>query len=147
MTQSAPSEAGRIARFMGLPQWEKIDDIGLVERVRKGFPARTAAIVVEQIDPEGRFVKATDIIPKSTLHRRKDRNLTQDESERVWALAKVLTEALRVYHGDMKRAARFLAQEHAMLAGRTPMDMAIASIAGADLVLKLLAKADAGVAA
>jgi uncharacterized protein (DUF2384 family) len=38
-------------------------------------------------------------------------------------------------------------QEHPLLGGRTPIDLAKESIAGADLVLKLLAKADAGVAA
>jgi uncharacterized protein (DUF2384 family) len=34
-----------------------------------------------------------------------------------------------------------------MLGGRTPIDIAKESIVGADLVLTLLAKADAGVAA
>jgi len=65
------SEAGRIAKFMGLADWAKLDDLGLVERVAKGFPVKTATIVIERLDPKGKFVRATDIIPKSTLHRRK----------------------------------------------------------------------------
>lgn len=141
------SEAVRIAKFMGLPHWEGMDDMGLVERVRKGFPARTATVVVERIDPHGRFVRATDIIPKSSLHRRKDQPLTKDQSEKVWALSKVFSEILRVYHGDSDQAAHFLVRKHPMLAGRQPIELAIESIAGADLVLKLLAQADAGVAA
>ncbi len=147
LTSTATSEAGRIARLMGLPHWEQMDDIALVERVRQGFPAKTAAFVVEQIDPEGRFFKATDIIPRTTLHRRKARTLTKDESEKLWALAKVLTEAQRIYGGDAARLARFLALEHPMLANRTPIDMALESMAGADLVLRLLSRGDAGVAA
>jgi putative toxin-antitoxin system antitoxin component (TIGR02293 family) len=144
--RGATSEARRIAKFMGLADWAKVDDLGLVERVAKGFPVKTATVVIERIDPEGKFVRATDIIPKSTLHRRKHA-LTKDESEKIWALSKVFFEVLRIYHDDAGRAARFMIQEHPMLGGRTPIDLAKESIAGADLVLKLLAKADAGVAA
>jgi putative toxin-antitoxin system antitoxin component (TIGR02293 family) len=142
----AISEARRIAKFMGLADWAKMDDLGLVDRVAKGFPVKTATVVMERIDPEGKFVRATDIIPKSTLHRRKHA-LTKDESEKVWALSKVFYEVLKIYHDDAGRAARFMIQEHPMLGGRTPIDIAKESIAGADLVLTLLAKADAGVAA
>ncbi len=142
----ATSEARRIAKFMGLPDWAKVDDLGLVERVAKGFPVKTATIVIERIDPHGKFVRATDIIPKSTLHRRKQA-LTKDESEKIWAISKVFYEVLKLYHDDAGRAARFMLQVHPMLGGRAPIDLAKESIAGADLVLKLLAKADAGVAA
>jgi putative toxin-antitoxin system antitoxin component (TIGR02293 family) len=142
----AISEARRIAKFMGLADWAKMDDLGLVDRVAKGFPVKTATVVMERIDPEGKFVRATDIIPKSTLHRRKHA-LTKDESEKVWALSKVFYEVLKIYHDDARRAARFMIQEHPMLGGRTPIDIAKESIVGADLVLTLLAKADAGVAA
>ena len=51
-TETGPvSEARRIAKFMGLPDWAKLDDLGLVERVAKGFPVRTATVVMERIDP------------------------------------------------------------------------------------------------
>jgi len=135
-----------MAKFMGFADWAKVDDLGLVERIAKGFPVKTATVVMERIDPQGKFVRATDIIPKSTLHRRKHA-LTKDESEKVWALSKVFYEVLRVYHEDAGKAARFLVQEHPMLGGRAPIELAKESIAGAELVLKLLAKADAGVAA
>jgi putative toxin-antitoxin system antitoxin component (TIGR02293 family) len=141
------SEASRIAKFIGLTRWDKVDDIGMVERVRDGFPARTATTVVERIDPTGRFVKATDLIPKSTLHRKKDHKLSKDESQKVWALSRVFLEVLRLYDQDVDRAAFFMVQKHPMLADRTPIDVAIESMTGADLVLKLLAKADAGIAA
>jgi putative toxin-antitoxin system antitoxin component (TIGR02293 family) len=143
------SEASRIARFMGLRRWSEIDDLGLVEAVRKGLPVKTAQAVAQKIDPDGRYLKSTDIIPKSTLHRRQksQQPLSKDESERVFALSKVLSEALRLYGGDAERCAHFMIRKHPMLGNRTPLDLTIESIAGADLVLKLLAKADAGVAA
>lgn len=143
------SEARRIAHFIGLDRVKDIDDLGLVERVTKGFPVRTVATVIKRIDPDGRFVKETDIIPKSTLHRRgrDQKPLSRDESERLLALSRVFSETLRLYHDDSAKSAQFLVTPHAMLGGQSPMQLAIGSIAGADLVMKLLQKADAGQAA
>ena len=134
---------------MGLPRSREIDDLALVEIVRRGFPANTAKTVVQRVDPDGRFLLATDIIPKSTLHRRlkNQKPLTKDESEKIFALSKVFAEVLRIYHGDKDLAARFLIFPHPMLNNRPPIDLAKESIAGADLILKVLAQADAGVAA
>lgn len=142
------SEASRIAQFMGLPRWQSVDDLGLVARVQKGFPAATAETVARRIDPRGSFLKATDIIPKSTLHRREkdQRPLSQDDSEKVLALSRVFSEALRIYHDDAAACGVFLTRPHPLLGRRAPVDLATESIAGADLVLKLLSKAEAGVA-
>lgn len=152
MTTATPipsSNSSRIAEFMGLPRWREIDDLDLVARVQKGFPARTAATVVSRIDPEGRFLKATDIIPRSTLHRREKDNrlLTQGESEKILALSRVFAEVLRIYHQDSDASGHFLTRAHSLLGNRPPIDLATESIAGADLVLRILAQADAGVAA
>lgn len=147
--ESSHSEANAIAHFIGLPRWKDVDDLGLVDRVSKGFPLRSVATVVQRIDPEGRFMRVTDIIPKSTFHR-KERNkqpLSKDESEKILALSKVFSEALRIYRGDRQKCAEFLARPHAMLGARSPLVLARESIAGADLVLKLLSQADTGVAA
>ena len=143
------SEAHRLAEFMGLPRWRDLDDLGLVGRVQKGFPAATVQTVVNRIDPDGRFLKATDIIAKSTLHRReKDKKpLSQDDSEKVLALSRVFSEVLSIYHGDDDASGHFLTRAHPMLGNRAPIDVATESIAGSDLVLRLLAKADAGIAA
>lgn len=141
------SEAKRIARFLDLPKWNEADDLSLVSRVLKGLPSRTVTTVVRRIDPDGRFVQETDLIPKSTWHRRKDQALTKDQSEKIWALSKLFLEVLRLYHDDGDKAARFLMQPHPMLGNRTPIALAKESMAGADLVMKLLAQADAGVAA
>lgn len=144
---SAASEAMRIARFLDLPRWREADDLSLVDRVHRGLPAKTVTTVVRRIDPEGRFVQETDLIPKSTWHRRKGQALSRDQSERIWALSKLFLEVLRLYHDDGERAARFLVQPHPLLGSRSPIELAKESVAGADLVMKLLAKADAGVAA
>jgi putative toxin-antitoxin system antitoxin component (TIGR02293 family) len=142
------SEAARLAAFLGLPKAKRMSDLGLVERVEKGFPPNTAKVIVRRVDPKGQFLQLTHIIPRSTYHRRVKNMqvLTKDESEKILALAKVFVQLLRHYHEDSKLAAHFLLREHPMLGGRTPIDVAKDSTAGADLVLKLLAQAEAGVA-
>jgi putative toxin-antitoxin system antitoxin component (TIGR02293 family) len=142
------SEAARLAAFLGLPQAKRMSDLALVERVEKGFPPNTAEVIVRRVDPKGQFLQPTHIIPKSTYHRRVKNMqvLTKDESEKILALARVFVQLLRHYHEDSKLAAHFLLREHPMLGGRTPIDVAKDSTAGADLVLKLLAQAEAGVA-
>lgn len=140
------SEAARIARFMGLRNWKTVTDLGLIDRVRDGLPAETVETVAARIDPDGRMFAPTDIIPKSTWHRRKSKqSLTKDESEKVLAFSKVFTEALRLYHDDGRKVVQFMSSGHPMLGGRTPIDLVMGSISGADLVLKLMARADAGV--
>jgi len=141
------SEARRMARFLDLPKWKDADDLSMAGHVSRGLPARTVSIVVKKIDPEGRFFHETDLIPKSTWHRRRDQDLTKDESERVWALSKLFLEVLRIYHDDSDRASRFLVQPHPLLGNRSPIELAKESIVGADVVMNLLARADAGVAA
>ena len=142
------SEASRLAVFLGLPGGRRMSDLGLVESVARGFPPKTAITLAKRVDPSGRFLQAHHFIPKSTYHRRlkNTQALTKEESARILALAKVFVEVLRHYHDDSKLAAHFLLREHPMLGGRTPMDIAKESTAGADLVLKLLAQAEAGVA-
>jgi len=141
------SEPDQLAKFIGLPKWQDVDDFSLVEHIRNGFPVSTVFVVVERIDPDGRFLKVSDVIPKSTLHRRKNQTLTKDESEKVWALARVLAEVLRLYHGDREKAALFLSRGHPLMRGRSPIQLATESTAGADLVLQFLGRAEAGVAA
>jgi len=150
MTQSIPrSEAGRIAQFMGLPEWAKINDIRLVERVESGLPISTARAIVQNIDPGGHHLHLYDLIPRATYYRRKDKKqaLTKDQSEMIFALSKVFSETIRQYHDDKESASLFLSLKHHLLGGRSPLDVARESTAGADLVLKLLAQAEAGIAA
>jgi putative toxin-antitoxin system antitoxin component (TIGR02293 family) len=140
------TEARRIARFMDLDRWEQVDDLALADHVGQGLPAASVAAVVRRIDPQGRFLKESDIVPKSTLHRRKGEMLSKDDSETLWSIARVAAETLRIYHDDADRAAMFLSAPHPLLKGRRPIDVARASVTGADLVVRLLASADAGVA-
>ena len=94
------SDANQIARFMGLSRWSRIEDLDLVGHVERGLPTRTLEIILKRVDPKGRWLKPTDVIPKATYYRLKDQSLSREQSERVLWLAKVLSEALRAYHND-----------------------------------------------
>ena len=151
MPETSPkSEASRIAQFMGLARWQDMNDLKLVRRVESGLPVSSVQKIVHRIDPHELNLSVYDVIPKATYYRiakgKKGKALSKDQSEKVFALSKVFSEALRHYHEDRESASTFLMRSHPLLGGRSPMDVARESTAGADLVLKLLDQAEAGVA-
>lgn len=140
-------EPVQIARILGLPRWDTFDDLKLVESIRRGVPARSAEHVVRALDPQGAHLKTYDLVPKATLHRRldDDKPLSTDASETLWQVARVYIEARRQYR-DGESALAFLFRAHPLLGGRRPFDVARETTAGSDLVVKILAQAEAGVA-
>jgi len=149
MPQAIPkSEASRIAQFMGLRQWQEMNDLKLVRQVESGLPISAVQRIVHRIDPKELSVSVYDLIPKATYYRIKEekRRLSKDQSEKIFALSKVFSETLRQYHDDRESASMFLMRSHPLLGGRSPLNVACESTAGADLVLKLLDQAEAGVA-
>ena len=149
MPQDIPkSEASQIAQFMGLSGWQEMNDLKLVSKVERGLPVSTAQIIVRRIDPRERELSVYDVIPRATYYRKTEEKkpLSRDQSEKVFALSKVFSETLRQYHGDKKSASMFLMRNHPLLEGRSPWNVARESTAGADLVLKLLDQAEAGIA-
>jgi putative toxin-antitoxin system antitoxin component (TIGR02293 family) len=144
----AKSEASRIARFMGLRKWQDMSDLKLVNKVESGLPVSAVRRIVHRIDPHELSVTVYDVIPKTTYYRIKDKKkpLSREHSEKVFALSKVFSETLRHYHDDQESASMFLMRGHPLLGGRSPLDVARESTAGADLVLKLLDQAEASVA-
>lgn len=150
MPQAMPkSEASRIAQFMGLTKWQEMNDLKLVRRVECGLPVSAVRRIVRRIDPNELNVSVYDVIPKTTYYRiikDKKKPLSRDQSEKVFALSKVFSETLRQYHDDRDSASMFLMRSHPLLGGRSPFNVSSESTAGADLVLKLLDQAEAGVA-
>lgn len=149
MPQAIPkSEASRIAQFMGLRRWQTMDDLKLVHHVEIGLPLSAVSRIVRRVDPEEVSIRVYDLIPRATYYRAKERGakLNRDQSEKILALSKVFSETLRQYHGDRELALLFLMRKHPLLGGRSPLEVARESTVGADLVLKLLSNAEAGVA-
>ena len=127
-----------------------MNDLKLVRKVEGGLPFSSVKKIVHRIDPNEVNVSVYHVIPKATYYRiaksSKRKALSRDQSEKVFALSKVFSETLRHYHDNRESASLFLMRAHPLLEGRSPMDVARESTAGADLVLKLLDQAEAGVA-
>ena len=60
----ATSEPVQIARIMGLPRPDSFSDIGMVDAITKGVPARSAEHLVNWIDPSGSHVKLYDLVQR-----------------------------------------------------------------------------------
>ncbi|MCA8928366.1 MAG: DUF2384 domain-containing protein [Alphaproteobacteria bacterium] len=139
------SEAGRIGLLLGLEQGRTVDDVGLAERIAEGLAPAAAMALVRVL---GRSTVIDKIIPEATLRRaRKNRRaLSREMSERLYEVGRVVDAVSRAYHGDKVAISRFLHQPHALLGGRTPLEMARLSSAGTEAVLKLLRRAEYGFA-
>ena len=89
------------------------------------------------------------LIPKATLERRRRspaKRLTIEEGDRLARLAKVFSFALQICQEPAK-AREFMRRPHPMLDGKSPLDVALATSPGADLVINLLGRAAYGAAA
>ena len=139
------SEAGRISRLLGFRGTAAADDVALANRVSKGLPPSAAEALGRVI---GRQAVVGKVIPETTLRRARTnrKTLSRDMSERLYEVSRVVDAVSRAYHGDKQSIARFLNTGHGLLGGKSPLDMAISSSAGADAVMNLLRRAEAGFA-
>ena len=141
----AASQPARIGELLGLDSPTELDDVGLAARVAEGLLPASA-------DALGRIVGMPfvlgSLIPEATLRRARkaSKPLSREMSERLYEVSRVIDAAGRSFHGDSEAMTRFLERPHALLGGRSPLDMAQSSSAGADAVMNLIRRADAGVA-
>ena len=141
-------DAAAIARLLGLPSWRKMNSLSLVGQIERGLPLQAVervARVMAPDDPRARFT----LLPRSTwarLRKRPRQRLTRERSERVHGVARVLLEARRLWKDDRPAMVRFFNRPHPLLGGRTPLEVARESTAGADLVVRIIGEARAGVA-
>ena len=142
------SDAAEIARLMGLPSWRQMNSLALVNQIEQGLPLQVVERISRAMAPDDPRAKFT-LLSRSTwsrLQRRQRQHLTREMSDRVHGVARVLLEARRLWTDDEAAMARFLNRPHLLLGGRTPLDVARESTAGADLVVRIIGEARAGVA-
>lgn len=121
--------------------------IGLAAAVEQGLP-------VTAIERVARFIAPSDIngflfrmVPKATLNRRRaDSRLSPEEGDKVTRLASVWALAVDVWKSD-EAAREFLFRPHAMLEGRRPVDVVMATELGRPLVEAILGGLRHGTAA
>jgi putative toxin-antitoxin system antitoxin component (TIGR02293 family) len=141
------SDAVRLAKLFGLKDDAGRSDLAFADQVAAGLPVKAAYALQPILNLIGADALHR-VVSESTLRRAKKARtaLTREPSERVYELGRVIDQAAKTFHGDHAAVARFLSRPNPVLEGRSPFEVAKSSSAGADLVVKLLRKADAGVA-
>lgn len=140
------SSAEAVAQVLGLSDQPGVHTgPELAAALESGLPATSLERVGRLIAPDDPGFKHR-VVARATLARRKrtDR-LSLEESERVERLARLWTHALEVWKSEAA-ARRFLTEEHPLLSGRSPLDMARTEV-GARLVQDILGRLEYGSAA
>jgi putative toxin-antitoxin system antitoxin component (TIGR02293 family) len=121
--------------------------MALAAQVERGLPLSALDRLARQVAPEDAGFPHR-LVPKATLARRRasQARLTPEEGARVARLAEIWAQALITWGSDT--AARdFLARPHAMLDGRKPLDVVLASEFGRPVVEGILGRLRYGSAA
>jgi putative toxin-antitoxin system antitoxin component (TIGR02293 family) len=147
MTGKVQAEgAGQPARIGAMLELNvgALDDVGLARMVVLGLPASAAEALGRVI---GRAQVVGPLIPEATLRRawRERKALSREMSGRLYEVSRVVDAANRSFGDDRAAVDRFLARPHPLLDGMTPLAMAQSGSAGAQAVINLIRRADAGV--
>jgi putative toxin-antitoxin system antitoxin component (TIGR02293 family) len=140
--------AGQLASvetLLGVRSVNGENRLGLARSILNGLPVSTIERLATMVAPDDRTFKWR-LIPKATFERRKrslSKLLTTEEGDRLARLAKVFSFALEIYK-EPAPAREFLSRPHAMLDGETPLNVALGTGPGADVVINLLGRAAYG---
>ena len=139
------TEPKRIGQILKLPQPDRLTEVEMARRVDAGFSTKSVDALVRLL---GRARVVGPLVAEPTLRRARTNKtpLSKDVSERLYGVTRVIDAAGRAFHGDKAAMDRFLETPHPLLEGETPFDLARSNAAGAEAVLNLLLRADAGFA-
>ncbi len=120
--------------------------VALIVQIEHGLPLKALHKVAHLLAPDDAQFKYR-LVPKATLERRKTTNkLSPEEGARLARLAKVWSAARDVWGSD-DEARDFLFRPHPMAEDNRPIDLAIRSEFGAELVVDILGGLKYGTAA
>ena len=144
-TEMPASEASRVAMLLAIDKADMLSDVQLARIVSGGLLPASAIALAAVL---GRSRVVGPVVPEATLRRvRKARKaLSRQLSERLYEVGRVVDAGSRAYHGDPDAIDAFLNRPPPLLEGETPFDMARSSSAGAEAVLNLIRRPEAGVA-
>lgn len=142
--QLPQSEATRVARLLAIDGPITVSDVQLARHIADGLFAKAALALSEVL---GRNRVVGSVIPEATFRRahKAGKTLSRNHTARLYDVARVVDALGRAYHGDQEAVNAFLNRPHPLLDGETPFDMARSSSAGAEAVLNLIRRAQAGI--
>ena len=114
--------------------------MGFVLKVREGLPLKSLAQLSAHVAPDDSSFKYR-IVKKATYARRKHTGepLSQLESEVVVRISRLWSFGLEIFD-DEDATRTFFTLPHPMLAGESPLDVALSGEAGARLVENILGR-------
>ncbi len=139
------TQLASIETLLGVGVSRPASRLALAYSIESGLPVAALDRLADSVAPDDARFKYR-LIPKATLERRRkspSQRLTSEESDRLARLAKVFSFALDIYRTP-ETAREFLSRPHPMLDGKAPLDVALATGPGADLVINLLGRAAYG---
>lgn len=142
------AEAMNVANVLGIPTAKRGASLSLAEAIEKGLPLAALERLAHAMAPNDSSFRQR-LMPRATWDRQRksaEPKLTSEEGNRLARLAKVWAFALQIYK-DEEKARTFLNRPHMLLEGKKPLDVALATDPGADLVINILGRAAYGGAA
>lgn len=134
------TEPDIVANMLGLPAARKrTTPFQLISSIEAGLPVDAVNRLAHAIAPFDTEFRHR-FVPRATLARRRNdakARLTVGQSDRLARIAGIWAHALRVWK-DEETARSFLFRPHPMLEGRRPIDAALGTELGADLVDQIL---------
>lgn len=138
------SAAYSINDFLGVTGRTQHGSLALARSIESGLPVAVLDRLAERMAPGDTGFRYR-IVPKATLERRrrKQQPLSSEEGNRLARVSKVYEAAWALFQDDDKVRA-FLTGPHQMLEGDTPLDVALATSPGADVVVNIIGRAAHG---
>ncbi|WP_169566473.1 antitoxin Xre/MbcA/ParS toxin-binding domain-containing protein [Sneathiella limimaris] len=123
--------------------------IDIVKAVETGFTLSNIKAIARYCLLEDNSKSVESLVSRSTVDRLKrapTKRVSKETSENLYAAWKVAVETRKIYADDVEKSKYFLNKPHPMLDGKSPLQLALSSSAGADMVVDLLKRTRAGFA-
>ena len=127
-----------LAGMLGVADRRRNSPLRLIRRIQEGLPVAALDRIAKRIAPGDPNFRHR-IVPRSSLARRRQHGgrLSPEEGARLARLANVWGFALEVWKNE-EDAREFLFGRHMLLEDRRPIDVAIESELGAEVVRNIL---------
>ena len=131
-----------VADLMGFQAREAASPIGMIAKIEEGRPVDVLERLSKLISPSDASFITLKIVSKATLARRKNsktQRLTRNESDHLTRLAKVWSIARQTWGSD-DEARSFLFRPHPLLKNQRPIEVALNTEFGGNLVEDIIGR-------
>ena len=122
-----------------------VDAISVHGSILAGFPYKSIRTFKDASTLKLDSIRSTLALKKKQAARRKEiGRLSPNESDKLYRLATVFEQTVKLFEGDVPAAVKWLNLERTVLGGKTPLEMTATEV-GARQVLQLIGRLEDGV--